>query len=275
MKGIIFVPSIEETNWIREILPNTSPAELPIAGKHYIDYALELAEKRGYEMAEVLDWNYSERLAKTFTDLTRFSIPVFYQQGSGEMPKSIEDLARQSSPLTQNLDQGTTTVVWGLRLADFVIRNVSDWHQINMDILDDRALNTHFTLPGYSAEGGVYLGRNVIMEHGVEVKKPVILQDDAWCARNVRLDGLCIIGKGAFIGEGAHLERTVVGDDTYIGSGLELEDKIVIGRRIIDAKTGVWADVDDPGMASQIGNNVGLFGKILDFIRGKARRRKQ
>lgn len=274
MKGIIFVPSIEETNWVRDILPDLSPAELPIAGKHYIDYALEYAEKRGYEMAEVLDWHYSERLAKTFTDLTRFSIPIFYQRGTGEMPKSIEDLSRQSSPLTQSLDN-QITVVWGLRLADFVIRNVSDWHKINMDILDDRALNTHFTLPGYSAEGGVYLGRNVIMEHGFEAKKPVLLQDNAWCARNVRLDGLCIIGKGAFIGEGARLERTVVGDDTYIGTGLELEDKIVIGHRIIDAKTGVWTDVDEPGLASEIGNNIGILGKILNFLRGKARRRKQ
>ena len=274
MKGIIFVPSVEETNWVREILPDISPAELPIAGKQYIDYALEYAEKKGYEMAEVLDWNYSEKLAKTFTDLTRFSIPIFYQQGIGEMPKSIEDLSKQSSPLTQDLNQGTTTVVWGLRLADIVIRNVSDWHKINMDILDDKALNTHFTLPGYSAEGGVNIGRNVIMETGFEAKKPVLLQDDVWCARNVRLDGLCIIGKGAFIGEGARLERTVVGDDTYIGSGLELEDKIVIGRRIIDAKTGVWADVD-AGMASEIGNNIGFWGKILDFLRGKARRRKQ
>ena len=33
MKGILFVPSVEETKWVREILPDISPAELPIAGK--------------------------------------------------------------------------------------------------------------------------------------------------------------------------------------------------------------------------------------------------
>ena len=84
--------------------------------------------------------------------------------------------------------------------------------------------NDSFTLPGYSAEGGVYLGSNVVMEHGMEVKKPVLLQDNVWCSRNVRLNGLCIIGKGAFIDEGTHLQRTVVCDNTYIGEGLELVD---------------------------------------------------
>ena len=273
MKGIVFVPSVKETSWVDEVLPGTSPAELPVAGKRYIDYALEYASKLGYEMAEILDWNFSKKLAKDFQDLTGHIIPVFYQKGTGEMPKSIDELSSQSSPLTQDLNDGIT-VIWGLRLPGLEIRNVQDWHRANMEILTDTMGNTHFTLPGYSAEDGVYLGRNVIMEYGFEATKPILIHDNAWCSRNVMLTGPCVIGKGAFIGEGAHLERTVVGDDTYIGEGLELVDKIIIGHRVIDAKSGVWTDMEDPGIASRIGGNAGLWGRFLDFLRGKSHIRR-
>lgn len=268
MKGIIFVPAVEETRWVEELLPGVTPAELPVAGKRYIDYAIELAGNCGYEMAEVLDWRYSEKLAADFADLTGFAFPIFYQKGIGDIPKSPEDLKGQSSPLTQNLEDDIT-IVWGLRLGDFEIKNVADWHKINMDILSAASAGeTRYTLPGYSAEGGVFLGRNVVMENGFEAKKPVLVQDDVWCSRNVRLDGYCIIGKGSVIDEGAHLERTVVGDDTYIGIGLDLVDKLVMGQRIIDAKTGVWTDVEEPGVARGIGKGPGLFRRILNFLRG-------
>lgn len=269
MKGIIFVPAVEQTRWVEELLPGITPAELPIAGKRYIDYALEYASNNGYEMAEILDWRYSDKLAADFSDLTGFPFPIFYQKGNGDLPKSPEDLKGQSTPLTQDLEDDIT-VVWGLRLGDFEIKNVADWHKINMDILSAASAgDTSYTLPGYSAEGGVFLGRNVVMENGFEAKKPVLVQDDVWCSRNVRLDGHCIIGKGSVIDEGAHLERTVVGDDTYIGIGLDLVDKLVMGHRIIDAKTGVWTDVEEPGVARGIGKGPGIWRRILNFLRGE------
>lgn len=274
MKGLIYVPSTEETEWIQEVLPGISPAELPIAGKRYIDYAIEHAVRHGYEMVEVLDWHYSQAVAADFANLTGNAIPVFYQEGTGEMPKSREDLSSQSTPLTQSLDSDIS-VVLGLQLGDLHIRNIADWHKANMDILTRESGNAggQFTLPGYSAEDGVFLGQNVIMEHGVELKKPLLIQDNALCARNVRLDGSCIIGKGAFIDEGARLERTVVGDDTYVGTGLELVDKIVIGHRVIDVTNGVWMDVEEPGVASRIGGGKGFFRRILDFLFGNSRGR--
>lgn len=269
MKGVIFVPSVAETEWIREILPDISPAELPVAGRRYIDYAIEHAQKCGFDMVEILDWHFSEKLDAEFSDLTRHTIPVFYQKGEGEMPKTKEDLRRQSSPLTLNMDDDIT-VIWGLCLAGFDIRSVADWHKLNMDILTEAGTGkSRFTLPGYSAEDGVFLGQNVIMEYGFEAGKNIMIQDNARCARNVRLDGLCIIGKGAFIDEGACLKRTVIGDDTYIGTGLEVVDKIIIGRRIIDAESGVWTDADEPGVASRIDDGENLFfRKILNFLFG-------
>ena len=313
MRNILFVPSVPDTEWLREILPDMSPAELPVAGLRILDYAVDHAQQCGFSFLEVLDWHYSGRIAKDFSDLTSTSVPVFYQRGEGELPQGLDDLAKQSSPLTQTIDDGLS-VVWGLYLTDLdnkdarlepvapedcartpmgayrridgrwmrllphglAVNGVKAWHSMNLAILYEPG---SFTLPGYSAEKGVYLGRNVVMEHGVEAKPPVLLQDDTWCARNVVLDGDVIVGKGSFISEGARLRRTVVGDDTYIGLGLDLTDKIVIGRRVIDVESGAWIDISERGIARLIGGgslnwkNWKWLRAVVDFVHGKSRGR--
>ncbi len=309
MKNAIYVPAVAASEWIREILPNLGQAQLPIAGKRLVDFSIEQAQRGGVNIAEVLDWHWSEAIHKDFADLTHCAIPVFYAKGEGPVPRGLDDLEKVSSPLTQSIDDGLY-VVWGMYLwhgdladgqklelltpeecADtpqgvykridgkwmriihdaIDIRDVKSWHAANLTILHEPG---DFTLPGYSAERDVHLGRNVVLEHGVDAKPPVLMQDGSWCARNVELAGDVIVGNGSFIGEGARLRRTVVGDDTYIGLGLELVDKIVIGQRIIDVQTGAWMDVEEPGLARRIGGAWGWLRKLLDFLHGKSKGRK-
>ena len=54
----------------------------------------------------------------------------------------------------------------------------------------------------------------------------------------------------------------------------DLRGKIVIGNRVIDPETGVWADVEDPGMAREIGGN-GWFKSVCDFFRGYSHGRRE
>ena len=313
MFNAIFVPSVRETEWVREMLPGISPAELPVAGKRFIDYAFERVQKLGVKFTEVLDWHFSEDLSRDFGDITRTGSPVFYMKGGtdgGGVPNGLDDLKKMVTPLTSQMADGLV-VMWGLVLAShipsdirlapvteeecantppglyrreggrwmrilphgIVVHNIVSWHRLNLAVMRNR---TKFTLPGYSSEPDVHLGRNVVLEHGTNVKAPVLLQDNSWCARNVRLDGDVIVGKGSFIGEGACLKRTVVGDDTYVGIGLELTDKIVVGRRIFDGITNDWTDVEDPGLARPID----AFGmrwlhRLWKFLLGASRGRRR
>ena len=66
MDNIVFVPSTHELEWVQDVLPGTSPAELPIAGRRIIDYAIETAQKAGVMFTEVLDWRFSQKLADDF-----------------------------------------------------------------------------------------------------------------------------------------------------------------------------------------------------------------
>ena len=303
MQTLLFMPSVVQSEWLHELLPWMSLTELPVAGRRFIDYALESAQKFGFGVFGILDWHFSDRLFADCNNLTARGLPVIYLPGKGTMPRGLNDLGQIVSPFTNPVQDGLT-VGWGLCLSShksgeityeeissaeceetpvglylrkdgrwmrarpqgIAVRDVRSWQRLSITVLQNPWL---FTLPGYSAEKDVYLGRNVILEHGTNVIPPVILQDDTWCARNVRLDGDVIVGRRSFIGEGAHLKRTIIGDDTYVGMGLDLEDKIVVGRRIIDAETGHWTDVDEPGVAQYIrGFGGGWLRKLWRFFCG-------
>jgi hypothetical protein len=314
MENVVFVPSTPDSEWVCDVLPGTSPAELPVAGRRFIDYELEAARRFDIVLIEVLDWLYSDTLRNEYSDLTRTGCALFYNRGEGPQPKGLNALKGYPSPLTQNMPDNLI-VLWGLCLPchmpgysrleplppeecettppgiyrwvsgkwmrvlpqGFVARDVRSWFTLNMGVLNDPG---EFTLPGYSAEKGVYLGRSVVLEHGTDVKAPVLLQDNSWCARNVRIDGNVIVGCRSYVGEGARLERTVVCDDTYIGPGLELTGKIVAGRRIIDPSSGVWTDIEDPGVARSIRSiedfsPFGWLRSLWRFLQGRSKGRRR
>ena len=303
MENILFVPTVRESLWIPELFSGFSPAGLPVAGRRILDYGLEIAQRANVTLVDVLDWSYDERLAKEFSDPTRAANVVFYTKGEGEMPRGLNDLYGLSSPLTQSIQDGLF-VVWGpclaleldnfdpepvspedcantpmgiylregnawkrLHMKSLMVRDVKSWHEINFVVLHDPGW---FTLPGYSAERCVYLGRNVVMEFGTRVKAPVLLGDNTWLARNVRLEGDVIVGSGSFVNEGARLARTVVADNTYIGVGLDLEDKIVIGGRVIDVETGAWTDLEEPGLTNRLNGGFGWVKSAWRFLRGRS-----
>lgn len=302
MNTMLFVPSTREMDWVQDVLPGTSPAELPVAGKRIIDYAIERAQKAGVCFTEILDWHFSQKLADDFADMTRTGFPVFYMKGKGDVPRGLRDLEGYSSPLTSNIMDGLV-VVWGLGISlhtaenvtlfptsdkdcaetpaglyrrsggrwmrvvphGLVVRNIKAWHLVNLAVLRHPK---DFTIPGYSSEHGVYIGRNVVLEHGASVKPPVLLNDNTWLARNVILKGDVVVNSGSYVSEGAKLRRTVVCSDTFIGTGLDFDGKIVIGRRVIDAESGTWVDVEDPGLARSIPFGFGWLRSIWRFLRG-------
>ena len=48
------------------------------------------------------------------------------------------------------------------------------------------------------------------------------------------------------------------------------EGKIVIGRRVIDAETGTWVDLEEPGLARRIPTGLGWVRQLWHFLRGRS-----
>ena len=63
---LILVPATPDSEWIREAVPWASPAELPVAGQRFIDYAIEGANQTESRFVEILDACPSPRLAADF-----------------------------------------------------------------------------------------------------------------------------------------------------------------------------------------------------------------
>lgn len=307
MKGALFVPTVPDTEWVGDVLPGLGAAELPVAGRRFIDYALEAATRFNIMVGEVLDWHWTERLQREFDNLNRSPIPVIYQKGEGPMPRGLRDLEGRSSPLTADMDDGLV-VLWGLslpchRFGEGVMEPIGDdeaaetpigayrysggrWMRISpkgLEVRDARGLfeaNTvmlrnpyGFTLPGYSSEEGVHIGSNVVLERGTVARPPVIVGDDAWCERNVVVRGDVVVGRGAVVGEGAKLDHTVVCDRTFVGRGLDLTSKLVFGNRVIDGLTGAWTDVEDAGVAHRLRpTSFGWLGGLWRFLAGTSMR---
>ena len=269
MKGLLLVPTIEETEWVQAVFPGLSPALLPICGKRFIDYAIEQAWLWNFDVVEVLDWHYSEALAKELSVVERNILPVFYEKGEGPLPKTLDDLKRLSTPLTENINRDIS-VVWGLQLDRRRARSLSEWHNSNLDMLAANLGNPEavFTIPGYFQKEGLSLGRDVKLGKGFQYDAPALLMNEVRCEHNVHIQGPCIVGNGSYISEGTHLERTVICDNTYIGPNLTLTDKIVRGNRVIDTVTGAWIDIEEPGMARKVVPQFAWLDKILKLLGG-------
>ena len=268
MKGVIVIPAAPTTEWARELFPGSSPAELPLAGRRAIDYVIEESAAKGFDIVEILDYAPSYALEASFSDPSLLTISVFYVRGEGEVPNSLEDLRKVSSPLTQSLDTSEITLMWGLEIGGKKLDSIKAWHEANFEILSKP---NRYTLPSYSSKDGVNLGCNVAIERGSRISPPALVCDNAWLARHVQLEGNVIIGSGAFVGEGVKLKNTVVFPGTYVGDGLVLEDKIVAGSRIIDPKSLAWTDVEDPGVARMIeGTKTNIFKSIWRFFAGRS-----
>ena len=304
----VFVPAVPGSEWIGRVLPGTSPADLPVAGRLFVDYALECAQRFGVAMAQICDWSFSDRLRARFAEPREGYCIVFYQKGAGPAPRGLADLDGIPGPFTQPVADDLV-VMWGVALpfhspADPAyepvpeeeiretppgvyrrtggrwtrparecpaVKDAASWLELSMQVLAGRG---GYTLPGYSAQRGVHLCRNVVTEFGTEIEAPALLLDNSWCARNVRIGGGVVLGRNAFVGEGTRLSRTVVCDDTLVGENLELEGKIVIGRRIVDAATGTWVDMEEPGLARGIRKAPKWIGAIGRFLAGTSMGRR-
>lgn len=293
----LLVPSVPDALWAPAVLPGVNPLETAVAGRQFIDYALEAAQRFDISKILVIDWLHTPRLEARFAETRDGTVAVEYHRGYGPVPLGLADLPRELG------DEGP--VVWGLCIPFYVpgtvrcepvpdeetwktpsgiyFRDGARWMRVTSPVTALRDFATwlgltlelltgfgEYTLPGYSAEKGVSLCRNVVLEYGTSVRPPVLLLDNVWCERNVRLENGVVLGRNVFVGEGTSLSRTVVCDDTFLGAGLNLDGKIVVGRRIIDAASGTWVDIEEEGIAHRIQRSPNWLDAVFRFLAGRS-----
>ena len=142
------------------------------------------------------------------------------------------------------------------------INSVKDYFSISMNLLENGTKK--FVIPGYSSEDNIFIGQNV------EITKLTHINSKTSIGNNVRLNDStigpnAIIGSNALVDKKTKVNNSIIYDNTYIGSGLEIFDKIIYKKRIIDPESGESLEVPDDFIISKL-KKVNALDKIERII---------
>jgi NDP-sugar pyrophosphorylase family protein len=144
-----------------------------------------------------------------------------------------------------------------LRAKNFA--SIKDFFDLNMDMVHGAARD--YIMPSYNNERGVFIGQNVEIMYGCEVIKPVIMGDDIQLKRGAEIGPNAIIGSNSLIDNDTIVRNSVIYRNTYIGSKLEIDNKIIYKRRLIDPETGAMIHIVDDFLLAVVRND--LFTSVI------------
>ena len=247
---VLIVPCVSEGVWSETFFPGMSLLHLPVAGKTWGEHLLDYCHGLGATAVRILDWTYDERLlSQHLGQGERWGFRLEYV--GARIMASPEEAKRQSRAFIG--DDPDVRVIWGgvfpYKGELVPLDSLEAWYRMNFTVLDDPADRT---LPGYSAEKGVFIGENVAIRTHAEVTGPVVLGDNVLIEKAARLLGEVIVGRGAYVEAGCVLRRTIVCSRTYLGRNTSFEGKVVNGRRIIDPLTGVFVDLEEESLSTHL-----------------------
>jgi hypothetical protein len=135
-------------------------------------------------------------------------------------------------------------------LALTPVRSISDLHRLSLNVLSTH--DHQYVLPGYSNDGGMYIGRNVMIATTVQINKPVMI------GNNVRIHKGAVIGPDTAIGNNvivdaySRVRSSIVLDKTYVGQHLEIKRKIICGQTMMDPGDGTAVRLEDAHLLSEM-----------------------
>lgn len=248
MKAIVIpYAKPEACTWVGEFFPGRSIAALPVCGKPILEYQLDECAKAGITEVLVLDWAYDATLANRLGDGSRWGLKLTY---TGAKASGSADEIGHYAGFVGGAD---VKLVRENVVGSHVIDSLAAYFEANFTILREPG---ELVLPGYSAESGVYAGMNVVIKPGVEIAAPVMLGDNVRLERGVHISDGVVLGEGAVVSRGTRLTRSVIFDGTYLGPNMDVAGKIVVGRRVIDPAAGIFVDLTDAGLSSDLGSGV-------------------
>ncbi len=164
------------------------------------------------------------------------------------------------SPPGAALDAFCASGVWtatgadsfeSLGLAVQTVDSVRDYYELNMRLV--RGEVVRYLSPGYYAADGSYVGYNVVLPPAAKAQPPLMVGNDCRLAPLSSVGPDVVMGSRVVVDSQSTLTRCVVLDGTYVGRGLEIDGKIVAGRRLVDPESGAAIDIADPWLLAELG----------------------
>ncbi len=182
----------------------------------------------------------------------------------GVLTDNADDLEALIRSATLPQQGGDLSSSLGIRCEG--LPDANSYFQLNMALVNGEIQN--YLTPGYSLQENSHIGYNVITPPSCNLEAPLMVGNDC------RLRPLCSVGPRAVIGNNvvidgqSELRDCVILDGTYVGRNLEIENKIVAGRHMIDPESGVTVSLDDPLLLAEVGQGSRL-GDLIHVSLGK------
>ena len=135
------------------------------------------------------------------------------------------------------------------------IKELRDYFEISMDILKNKS--SHFILPGYNNEEGIFIGQNVEIARNTKINAPVLLLNNIRLKELVSVGPNVIIGENVLIDTAADIKDSVVYDSSYVGMDLEIKEKFICRRKLADANSGEILEITENFLISGLARGEG------------------
>ena len=110
------------------------------------------------------------------------------------------------------------------------LESLDDLYQITMQVV--AAEQQHYVLPGYGAEKGIVLGKNVEIGRNVTINEPAVIGNNVRILGDAVVGPFAVIGNNVIVDEGTHIQESVILNASYLGRNLTINRKVVKGNRI-------------------------------------------
>ena len=142
--------------------------------------------------------------------------------------------------------------------------NIKDYIYISNSLVKN--IDIYDSIPGYSKEKDIIIGKNVKIEVNCKLIAPLIILDNVKICKGSTLGPNSIIGQDSFIEENSKIINSIVYDNTFVGKNLKIDNKIVSSNYLIDKNNINIYNVDNRFLSQSNSNFFTIFTQSILFI---------
>ena len=144
--------------------------------------------------------------------------------------------------------------------------SIKSYFDLNMDMVTGAARD--YIMPIYNNERGVFIGQNVEIMYDCEIAKPIILGDNVELKRRSKIGPGVIVGSNTLIDSDTTVQNSIIYCHSYVGSKLEIDNKIIYKRRVIDPYTGDMIHIVDDFLLAEVRNDLitSVVSRVLEVF---------
>ena len=130
-----------------------------------------------------------------------------------------------------------------IHIHPYGMDNIPDYFELNMKMVGGEY--TRYVTAGYSDADRSSIGYNVLTPPSAHLRSPLIIGNDCRFGTMTTIGPKAVVADHVIVDSNTTLSNCLILPDTYIGQDLEVDHKIISGKRLVSARDGTAIDIDD------------------------------